>query len=131
VPSEFNARRPENELSKLLNWDFPVDTEASGAVTDAISATLAQLLVPEQKYSAFRLEPPRNNSRMVGQPEAIQKRASRYAEFTVPIRPIPSKPVSGQSIGVDSSGGRKRVLADKRLKCFHSPGRFEFLELIS
>jgi hypothetical protein len=73
VPPESNGRRPENELSKLLNRDFPADTEASGAVTDAISETLAQLLVPEQKHSAFRLEPPRNNSRVVGKPETTER----------------------------------------------------------
>jgi hypothetical protein len=61
------ARR--TSYPKLLNRDFSAETEASGAVTDAISETLAQLLVPEQKHSAFRLEPPRNNSRVVGQPE--------------------------------------------------------------
>jgi hypothetical protein len=70
VPPESNGRRPENELSKLLNRDFPADTEASGAVTDAISETLAQL-VPEQKPSAFRLEPHRNNSRVVGKQEVM------------------------------------------------------------
>jgi serine/threonine-protein kinase RsbW len=49
MPPESNSDRPENELSELLKLDFPADTDAIGAVTDAISETLAQLRVPEQK----------------------------------------------------------------------------------
>jgi len=40
------ARR--TSYPKLLNRDFSAETGASGAVTDAIYETLAQLLVPEQ-----------------------------------------------------------------------------------
>jgi serine/threonine-protein kinase RsbW len=46
---DSNAGRPENELSELLNIGFPADPEAIGTVADAITETLIQLRVPEQK----------------------------------------------------------------------------------
>ena len=49
MPPESNPGRPESQLSELLNLGFPADTEAIGAVTDAISTVLAQLQVPEEK----------------------------------------------------------------------------------
>jgi len=52
---EPDADRPQKELSELLKLDFPADTEAIGAVTDAISEVLAQLSVPEQKRLEIEL----------------------------------------------------------------------------
>jgi serine/threonine-protein kinase RsbW len=49
MPPDSNAGRPENELSELLNIGFPADIEAIGTVADAITETLIQLQVPEQK----------------------------------------------------------------------------------
>ena len=49
MPPDSNAGRPENELSELLNIGFFADTEAIGTVADAITETLIQLQVPEQK----------------------------------------------------------------------------------
>ena len=46
---DSNAGRPENELSELLNIGFPADPGAIGTVADAITETLIQLRVPEQK----------------------------------------------------------------------------------
>ena len=46
---ESNAGRPENQLSELLNIGFPADNETIGTVTDAVSETLIELQVPEQK----------------------------------------------------------------------------------
>jgi hypothetical protein len=34
----------------------------------------------KQRRSGFRFEPPRDNSRIVGKPETIKKRASRRSE---------------------------------------------------
>lgn len=39
----------ENELSELLNIGFPADPGAIGTVADAVTETLIQLRVPEQK----------------------------------------------------------------------------------
>jgi len=49
MPPDSNAGRPEDELSELLNLGFPADPEAIGTVADAITETLIQLRVPEQK----------------------------------------------------------------------------------
>ncbi len=49
MPPDSNANQPENELSELLNIGFPADTEAIGTVADAITETLIELHVPEQK----------------------------------------------------------------------------------
>jgi serine/threonine-protein kinase RsbW len=49
MPPDSNADRPENELSELLNLAFPADLEAIDTVADAITETLIQLQVPEQK----------------------------------------------------------------------------------
>jgi serine/threonine-protein kinase RsbW len=46
---DSKAGRPENELSELLNIGFPADPGAIGTVADAITETLIQLRVPEQK----------------------------------------------------------------------------------
>jgi serine/threonine-protein kinase RsbW len=46
---DSNAGRPENELSELLNIGFPADPGAIGTVADAVTETLIQLRVPEQK----------------------------------------------------------------------------------
>ena len=52
---EPHASRPAKQLSELLNLGFPADTEAIAAVTDAISATLVQLLVPDEKRLEIEL----------------------------------------------------------------------------
>ncbi len=45
-----SSGRPENSaLSELLDLSMPADAEAMATVVDAISETLAQLDVPEQK----------------------------------------------------------------------------------
>jgi serine/threonine-protein kinase RsbW len=46
---DSNAGRPENELSELLNIGFPANPGAIGTVADAVTETLIQLRVPEQK----------------------------------------------------------------------------------
>jgi serine/threonine-protein kinase RsbW len=49
MPPDSNTGPPENELSDLLNLAFPADTAEIGNVTDAMTETLIQLQVPEQK----------------------------------------------------------------------------------
>lgn len=49
MPPDSNSVRPENELSELLNVGFPAEPEAIGNVADAITETLIELEVPEQK----------------------------------------------------------------------------------
>jgi serine/threonine-protein kinase RsbW len=49
MPLDSNPSPPENELSELLNIGFPADPEAIGTATDAITETLIELQVPEQK----------------------------------------------------------------------------------
>ncbi len=49
MPPDSNSVRPENELSELLNVGFPAQPDAIGSVADAITETLIELEVPEQK----------------------------------------------------------------------------------
>ncbi len=46
---DSKAGPPESELSELLNIDFPADPGAIGTVADAVTETLVELQVPEQK----------------------------------------------------------------------------------
>ena len=49
MPAEFSGGPENSALSELLDLSMPADGEAIAAVVDAISETLAQLEVPEQK----------------------------------------------------------------------------------
>jgi serine/threonine-protein kinase RsbW len=49
MTAEFNGSAENNALSELLDLSMPANSEAIAAVVDAISETLAQLEVPEQK----------------------------------------------------------------------------------
>lgn len=49
MPAEFSSGPEITALSELLDRSMPADSEAIATVVDAISETLAQLEVPEQK----------------------------------------------------------------------------------
>jgi serine/threonine-protein kinase RsbW len=49
MSAEFSGGPENNALSELLDLSMPADSEAITTVVDAISETLAQLEVPEQK----------------------------------------------------------------------------------
>jgi serine/threonine-protein kinase RsbW len=49
MSAEFSSGAENTALSELLDHTMPADPEAIAAVVDAISETLAQLEVPEQK----------------------------------------------------------------------------------
>lgn len=49
MPAEFSSGPENTALSELLDRSIPADSEAVATVVDAISETLAQLEVPEQK----------------------------------------------------------------------------------
>jgi len=49
MPAEFSSGPENTALTELLDRSMPADSEAIATVVDAISETLAQLEVPEQK----------------------------------------------------------------------------------
>jgi serine/threonine-protein kinase RsbW len=49
MPAEFSSGPENTSLSELLDRSMPADSEAIATVVDAISETLTQLEVPEQK----------------------------------------------------------------------------------
>src|SRR6201981_1654853 len=49
MPAEFSSGPENTSLSELLDRSIPADSEAIATVVDAISETLTQLEVPEQK----------------------------------------------------------------------------------
>jgi serine/threonine-protein kinase RsbW len=49
MPPRSNASRSEDELSELLNISFRADLDAVGTAADAVTETLIELRVPEQK----------------------------------------------------------------------------------
>jgi serine/threonine-protein kinase RsbW len=55
MSAEFSSGPENTVLSELLDRSIPADSEAIAVVVDAISETLAQLEVPEQKRLAVAL----------------------------------------------------------------------------
>ena len=49
MSAEFSSGPENTALTELLDRSMPADSEAIATVVDAISETLAQLVVPEQK----------------------------------------------------------------------------------